>query len=61
MKIKTYKVLFRLAASDSVELDFTVNCQNEDDAILEVEGVTAERGWYSYNGEMVATIKTTRI
>jgi hypothetical protein len=61
MKIKTYKVSFRLAASDSTEIDFTVNCSNEDEAIMEIDGVSVEGSWFAYNGNMIATIKTTRI
>jgi len=61
MKIKTYKVSFRLAASDSEKLEFTVNCPNEDEAVMEVDGVSVEGSWFAYNGNMIATIKTTRI
>jgi len=61
MKIKTYKIAFRLAAPDSEELDFTVNCSNEDEAIMEVDGVSVDGDWFAYNGETIATIKTTRI
>ena len=61
MKIKKYKVSFRLAASDSAKLEFTVKATDEDVAVMEVDGVSVEGSWFAYKGETIATIKTTRI